>query len=145
MASKDLVDKNVPHEAKECVLTAPAHWMGHKRMSFLMSSNSSGYKTNLINTTTAVTVGFWSEHAKTKEGSKQISAMKKGSKTPTLVFYAGGGHFDVAVVNVSANSKGKLYYKTQCVAGGDLGGEDLTSSITEYVCANKLKRKVRNE
>lgn len=144
MASKDLVDKNVPHEAKECVLTAPAHWMGHKRMSFLMSSNSSGYKTNLINTTTAVTVGFWSEHAKTKKGSKQISAMKKGSKTPTLVFYAGGGHFDVAVVNVSANSKGKLYYKTQCVAGGDLGGEDLTSIITEYVCANKLKRKVRN-
>jgi len=138
--AKGLVKKNISNDAKECVLTVPAHWMGHKRKSFLLSSSTSGFKSNLINSTTAATIGFWTDHAKTKEGAKQLSAMKKGAKTPMFVFYVGGGHYDAAVVNVSANPEGKLYFKTQCVAGGAIGGEDMTSAIMEYVCANKLQR-----
>ena len=110
--------------------------MLHKRKSFLVAGQASGFETKLINSTTASCIAFMSKWAVSKDGKKALTNAKKTGRPISLALaYVGGGYYDIATIEVSVNGDGQLTYRTTAVEGGDVGGEDLTSKIVEYVCS----------
>ena len=113
--------------------------------------------TRLLNTTTACLLSYFFESAFADKGKgsflvKELEkAQKKELGVPFLTVYVGGGFFDFAYTVAKYDQRkgdgkkgdGKLgkplLFDTQAVKGGEVGGEDFTSALVEYVCL-RLKR-----
>ena len=104
-------------EAKDAVITVPAHFNNAQRTATKEAAITAGFKNiRIINEPTAAAIAYGLENL-SKEERK------------VLVFDLGGGTFDVSILKI----KGKKFEVLTSCGDSHLGGEDFTIRLTEYL------------
>ena len=107
----------IGQEAKDAVITVPAHFNNAQRTATKEAAITAGFKNiRIINEPTAAAIAYGLENFSEEERK-------------VLVFDYGGGTFDVSILKI----KGKKFEVLTSCGDSHLGGEDFTIRLTEYL------------